>query len=292
MSTKYFGIEEEIINPLITRVDFSKIQPKLTSDHQVTLHLFCILHSEKCIDEIMYGQTKLDFSNGTLISFRPNQTMVIPAKNIPNLKKDGWGLYFHPDFIRKHHLGSYIEEYSFFEYEMNEALHLSPLEKQKINNLVDEIIGELSGNIDKYTRMIVISNIELLLNYVQRFYSRQFITREKSNHGILSKFEKYIKTYIHAGNLEKKGMITVQNTAEALNLSPNYLGDLLKKETGKNAIEHIHLALVEQAKNKLLQSNDSIKEIAYQLGFEYAQSFSKMFKNATGLTPTNYRQLN
>lgn len=204
----------------------------------------------------------------------------------------GWGLFFHPDLIRGTSLGNKMKEYTFFSYEVNEALHLSDKEKQTLLDCVNKLENELTENIDKHSQTLITSNIELLLNYCSRYYDRQFITRKKANTDLLVRFENSLSSYFNSHELQKKGLPSVKYFAEQLFLSPNYLSDLLKKETGKNAQDHIHYYLIEEAKNNLLNTNDSVNEIAYKLGFEYPQYFSKLFKSKTGMTAVEYRNMN
>jgi AraC-like DNA-binding protein len=203
----------------------------------------------------------------------------------------GWGLFFHPDLIRNTSLNSKMKDYSFFSYEMAEALHLSEKEKQLLFECIVKIQSELKENIDDYSQTIIVSTIELLLNYCSRFYGRQFITRKATNRDVLEKVETLLKEYF-SNKTDSIGLPTVKYLADAVNLSPGYLGDLLKKETGLNAQEHIHQYIIEEAKNILLNSSQSIGEIAFQLGFEYPQYFSRLFKQKTGTTPLEYRNLN
>ncbi|MCU4154567.1 AraC family transcriptional regulator [Carboxylicivirga sp. A043] len=209
-----------------------------------------------------------------------------------NEVKGGWSLNFHPDLIRRSHLGQHIDDYTFFSYEVNEALHLSDQEKTTIGEIRDKIIHEYSTNIDKHSQKLIISNIELMLDYCTRFYDRQFYTRENLNKDTVSRFEKVLKAYYNTGKQYETGVPSVKYCGAELNLSSNYLSDLLKKETGKNAQEHIHHFVVNRAKTTLLNSSDSVSQVAYALGFDYPQHFSKIFKKKTGLSPAEYRNVN
>jgi AraC-like DNA-binding protein len=213
----------------------------------------------------------------------------MPAENAGD---KGWTLAFHPDLIRKSKLADKINHYSFFNYEVNEALHLSEDERKTIEELLDKIEKEYSQNIDKHSQNLIISNIELLLDYCTRFYDRQFYTRTNINVDFVSKFEKLLKAYYETHMVDEIGLPNVQYLAKKLNFSSNYLSDLLKKETGKTAQEHIHLYVINRAKNSLLNSKSSISEIGYALGFEYPQHFSSLFKSKTGMSPSEYRNLN
>lgn len=240
---------------------------------------------------LRYGRNSYDYEDGTLIFTSPGQTMEMeldsPETENPHA---GWTLAFHPDLLHKSTLADKIEEYNFFQYEVREALHLSDEERETIEELRDKIIREYSQNLDRHSQKLIVANIELMLDYCLRFYDRQFITRAKLNSDFISKFERVLKDF-YKSDLEGLGMPSVQYCAEQLNLSANYLSDLLKKETGKSAQEHIHLFILDKAKRKLRNSGDSISEIAYALGFEYPQHFSNLFKAKTGYSPRAYRNM-
>ena len=196
------------------------------------------------------------------------------------------------DLIRKSNLAEKISQYSFFNYDSNEALHLSDKERKTIEELLEKIVTEYSQNLDRHSQHLIVANIELLLDYCLRFYDRQFYTRTNINNDVVSKFERTLKEYYQTGKADKLGVPNVHYCANELNLSSNYLSDLLKKETGKTTQEHIHLHIIEKAKNILLNSNHSISEVGYTLGFEYPQHFSSLFKSKTGFSPRAYRNLN
>jgi AraC-like DNA-binding protein len=244
-----------------------------------------------CKSALTYGRKKIDFNEGSLICMAPNQVITIDTEIEPRENPMGWGLFFHPDLIRNTSLNAKMKDYSFFSYEMAEALHLSEKEKQLLFECILKIQSELKENIDDYSQTIIVSTIELLLNYCSRFYGRQFITRKATNRDILEKVETLLKHYF-SNKSDSNGLPTVKYLADAVNLSPGYLGDLLKKETGLNAQEHIHQYVIEEAKNILLNSNQSVSEIAFHLGFEYPQYFSRLFKQKTGKTPLEFRNLN
>ena len=204
----------------------------------------------------------------------------------------GWGLIFHPDLIRATTLNEKLKDYTFFNYEISEALHLSDKEKGVLYECVQKIQAELQENIDVYSQYIIVSTIELLLNYCSRFYGRQMITRSQNNKLIINQIEGILTHYFSANTIQEQGLPTVKYLAEQVHLSPSYLSDLLKKETGKNAQEHIHFYLIEEAKNLLLNSEKNVNEIAYNLGFEYPQYFNTLFKKKTGRTPKEFRNLN
>jgi len=198
-------------------------------------------------------------------------------------------LFFHPDLIRKSALGQHIDYYHFFSYDVHEALHLSKNEEEILNDCIHKIQYELKQNIDGHNQRLLISNIELLLNYCNRFYERQFHTRSDHHKDIISQIDRIIKDYYKENQQLEIGALTVPLLADKVSLSPNYLSDLLRKETGRNAKEHIHQHIIHLAKNKLLNSSDSISEIAYDLGFNYPHYFSRLFKKQTGMTPQAYR---
>lgn len=240
---------------------------------------------------ISYGRNSYDFHEGTMIFTKPGQVMSPGEKTYEDIV-DGWTLNFHPDIIRKSELGSTIEKYSFFSYDVNEALHLSDDEIGELTGIVSKIEKEYSQNIDKHSQKLIISNIKLLLDYCTRFYDRQFYTRTNLNKDVVSKFEDFLRDYYNTNQALETGIPTVKFCGAELNMSPNYLSDLLKKETGRNAQEHIHFYLIDKAKTRLLNSGESISQIAYGLGFEYPQHFSKIFKAKTGMSPAEYRNSN
>ena len=232
-----------------------------------------------------------DFDEGTLTFLKPNQTIQI--ENQDEIKgSSGWTLLFHPDLIRKSELGKSIEDYSFFNYDLNEALHLSENERNSITDLVLKIEEEYNQNIDKHSQELIIANIEMLLKYSKRFYDRQFFTRTNLNKDLLSDFNKVVRTYYKSENPIQSGVLSVKECAEKLNLSVNYFGDLIKSETGRSAKDHINDYVIEKAKTLLLGSNESVSQIAYSLGFEYPQGLNKLFKAKVGISPSEYRNLN
>jgi len=236
----------------------------------------------------MYGRQPFDHQEGTLHCTAPEQIITFDRKRDTG-SSEGWGLYFHPELLRNSNLGKKIHEYSFFNYEVNEALHLSDEEKQTLFSILKQMENEYNTNIDHYSQELIISNIELFLNYCKRFYGRQFITRTNQNKDLIVKFENFLSEYFNSDKLKTSGIPSVKHCAEVMNLSANYFGDLLKSETGKNAQEHIHYFLLEKAKNLLVSSEKGINEIAYILGFEYPQNFSKLFKKKVGVSPTDFR---
>lgn len=274
-------------HPLITIVDYSKlIQVSKHYDIKIVTDFYIISMKTPAPKSIQYGRQFYDFEEGSMMFMAPQQVFAVSEES-EEIQYAGFGIYFHPDLIYKTSLGEKIKEYTFFSYSVNEALHLSEDEKNILYSIIQNIQREYDSNTDTYSQDVMVASIELLLSYCQRFYSRQFITRKKSHTDILSKFEKELSSYFDKKVIN--GLPSVEYFANRLNLSSNYLGDLLKRETGKNTKEHIQLHIIELAKLKLLNSNDTISEIAYHLGFEYPQYFSRLFKEKTGLTPLAYR---
>ena len=256
------------------------------------LNLFQITLKSNFSGKIEYGRSSYDFQEGTLVFTSPNQVITFDGVHEDLPEETGWTILFHPDLIRNSNLARNINDYSFFSYEANEALHLSDIEKNSLLELVDKLEREVNHNIDKHSQKLIITTIELILDYCLRYYDRQFYTRTNINKDTVSEFEKLLKSYYDSDKQFTLGIPSVKYCGKALNLSPNYLSDLLKKETGRNAQEHIHFYVLEKAKTNLLNSNSSVSQIAYDLGFEYPQHFSKIFKSKTGMSPTEYRNLN
>lgn len=288
---KVLGISKPT-HPLISVVDFSKVNLQIeTTDVSFVTGLYLITLKNQAPGELKYGRNYYDFQEGTLFFLAPEQVVSVNPETNP-IGTEGWGVFFHPDLIRKLPLFEKMSSYSFFSYDANEALHLSEKEKHILTECVENIKSEIENNIDGHTQTLTVSNIELMLNYCTRFYNRQFITRSHINSDVVSKFETLLREYFESDDLHLKGLPSVKFCSENLCFSPNYLSDLLRKETGKNAQEHIHYYVIEKAKGLLLNSNLTASEIAFQLGFEYSQYFSKIFKKKTGYTPTEFRTLN
>ncbi len=278
-------------HPLITILDTQKLAyGKETVGKRFSSDLYCIAMKDSSCG-IDYGRNSYDFDDGVLIFTAPQQIITVKKPQELNQVK-GWMLYFHPDLIRNTALGSKIDSYNFFNYEVHEALHLSETEQNTLNQIVQLIQAEINERIDNHSQQVLISNIELLLNYSKRFYERQFNTRSASNIDIVSKVERLLKHYYSENQLIGKGQPSIHYLAEHCHLSASYLSDLLTKETGRSAKDHINDFLVDKAKHLLLSSSDSISEIAYTLGFNYPHYFGRLFKQKTGKTPQEYRQLN
>lgn len=247
---------------------------------------YCVALKREAKGKIKYGQQHYDYDKGVLSFTAPNQVQHLDLETVECGSGDL--LIFHPDFLLKHPLANTIHTYGFFSYAVNEALHLSAQEENDLIEILQKIDKEYS-HIDKHTQGIILSQIELLLNYSKRFYERQFITRKNNNHQLLIKFEQIIDGYFNDVTDAPKQLLTVNHIAGLMNLSPNYLSDLLRVHTGQNTQQHIHEKLIEKAKEKLSTTNLSISEIAYALGFEHAQSFSTLFKKKTDMSPMEFR---
>lgn len=285
-------VHVETKHPLVTVVDFSKADEYLEEGIRISADFYTIMFKNYCANQVKYGRQNLDFQDGSLICIAPKQVLAMDTEIEEKEDRMGWGLFFHPDLLRGTALADKMHEYSFFSYEVNEALHLSEKEKQILYDCIQKIESELQENIDAHSQTLLVSNIELLLNYCARYYGRQFITRKNSNSHIVAAIEKQLKAYFKGQEVKESGLPTVKFLADTVHLSASYLSDLLKKETGMNAQDLIHYYLIEEAKIVLLNSNQSVGEIAYSLGFDYPQYFSKLFKRKTGLTPIEYRNLN
>lgn len=278
-------------HPLVAVVDFSKTDEYLEVGTRLSANLYTIMFKNYCTNLLRYGRQSYDFQEGSLICIAPKQVLTLDSEIEKKENMLGWGLFFHPDLLRGTSLGEKMHDYTFFSYETSEALHLSDKEKQTLLDCVQKIEGELQENPDSYSQNLIVTNIELLLNYCLRYYGRQFITRKHSHVGVVQHVTKWLHDYFHSEKVKEQGLPTVKLLADSVHLSANYLSDLLKKETGMSAQDHIHYALIEEAKNSLLNTNHSLGEIAYTLGFEYPQYFSKLFKQKTGISPLAYRNV-
>lgn len=277
-------------HPLITVIDTQYVEvsaeevgSKLISD----LYLIAI-KDKNCGME--YGRNALDFSEGAMVFSAPGQVYT-PSREIAAGEVEGWLLYFHPDLLYDTHLGSIIDQYSFFNYDVYEALHLSAEEERTINDCVDNIKNEYNQRIDSHSKKVIVSNLELLLTYAQRFYERQFHTRSSQSKDVVAAFEKELKAYYRESRALDDGLPNIQQFAAQANLSQHYFSDLIKKETGRSPKDHINDFIVEKAKNMLLATESSVSEIAYDLGFNYPHYFTRLFKSRTGKTPVAYRSL-
>ena len=280
------------LHPLVSVHDLSEgILDERENVEAVRYHFYGIFlkQGEGCI--LRYGRQNYDYQDGTLVFLAPGQVVHVGHIDV-DFKPSGHALLFHPDLLWGTHLAKTMSEYSFFSYLFHEALHLSKKERQLVLDIFNKIRIELSQGIDKHSKELVVANIELLLKYCMRFYDRQFITRGKENVSIIQEFENSLNTYIQTGKARELGTPSVSYFAKEQNLSSNYFGDLIKKETGKSANEHIQDKLIEIAKHKIFDPDKSLSEIAFELGFKYPQHFTRLFKQRTGQSPSEYRSLN
>jgi AraC family transcriptional regulator, transcriptional activator of pobA len=279
----------ETLHPLVSVVDLSKADPRTGSIMYFGFYTV-FLKDVKCGD-MVYGRHTYDYQEGTLVFLAPGQVAGINS-NGEYYQPKGFALVFHPDLIHGGPLGKRIQDYNFFSYQSNEALHLSERERKIVLDCFSKIQYELEHAIDKHSKNLIVSNIELFLGYCVRFYDRQFITREKVHLGVLEKFESLLNTYYQSDKPEIVGLPSVAYCAGELNLSAGYFGDLIKKETGKTAQEYIQMKVIAVAKEKIFDLDKSVNQIAYELGFKYPQHFTRLFKQRVGYTPNEYRALN
>ena len=236
-----------------------------------------------------YGRTEYDFTNGALVFIAPRQVLQWDTSMI--FEQKGFSITIHEDFFKGTPLAHQMKKYGFFSYSVNEALHLSPKEERQIESIVENIEIEYQNNQDSFSKDIIISQLTTLLKYANRFYERQFLNRKEISNDLLEQFNRCLNTYFESGELQVQGIPSIEQIAENLSVSQRYLSDTLKKETGKTTTEHLHLLLIDEAKNILLQPNKSVSEVAYELGFEYPPYFSRLFKKKEGVSPTEYRAL-
>ncbi|MCG1036262.1 helix-turn-helix domain-containing protein [Polaribacter sargassicola] len=239
--------------------------------------------------DLNYGRTKYDFTNGALIFIAPRQVLQWDSSFV--FEQKGFSINFHEDFLKGTELAHQIKKYGFFSYSVNEALHLSPKEEKQIESIVENIEIEYQNNQDEFSKEIIISQLNTLLKYANRFYERQFLNRKEISNDLLEQLNLYLSEYFESGQLQEKGIPTIEQIANKISVSQRYLSDTLKKETGKTSTEHLQLHLINEAKNILLKPNKSISEVAYELGFEYPPYFSRLFKKKEGISPTEYRDL-
>jgi len=279
----------ETFHPLVSVLDFSKAE--IRTGKKMYFGLYCIFLKDVKCGDLIYGRNTYDYQKGTLVFIAPGQVVDVTNKTDP-YQPMGHGLVFHPDILHGTTLGKSIKSYHFFSYNTNEALHLSEKERGLVLDLFSKIQAELEAGVDKHSKKVIATNIELFLSYCERFYDRQFITREDVNKGTLEKFENLLDEYFQTDQAQNIGLPNVSFCAEQLNLSANYFGDLIKKETGKSAQEYIQNKVIEVAKERVFDTNKSISEVAYELGFKYPQHFNRLFKQRVGYTPNEYRNMN
>ena len=284
----------ETLHPLVSVINFSKANPRSWGGEKnvkLDFGFYCIFLKDVKCGDLKYGRNYYDYQEGTLVFVAPGQVLEIENDGKVYQPK-GHALVFHPDLIHGTPLAGLMNDYHFFSYNTNEALHISERERQILLDSFSKIEFELQQGVDKHSKKLIASNIELFLNYCDRFYDRQFITRDNANQGILEKFVELLNSYYSSEQPQKYGQLSVGYFAETLHLSANYFGDLIKKETGKSAREYIQNKVIETAKSKMFNTDKTVSEIAYELGFKYPQHFSRLFKSETGYAPNEYRMLN
>ncbi|NJB72409.1 AraC-like DNA-binding protein [Saonia flava] len=276
-------------HPLVSIVEYGKTKIFPENIGEKWVFDYYSIGVKRNVPRLRYGQQEYDFNEGLLSFIAPGQVLSMAPNQKTSLKHSGWLLLIHPDFFFNTALAKTIKQYDFFDYSINEALFMSEKEEGVIEAIITNIKQEIESNIDNFSQSIIIAQIELLLSYSERFYQRQFITRKKGSHLILNKVEELLSNYFNDENLAKKGLPSVQSIAENLNVSPNYLSGLLKSLTGQSTQQHIHEKLIAKAKEQLSTTQLSVGEIAYELGFEHPQSFSKLFKSKVNLSPLEFR---
>ncbi len=283
----YLGVDTA--HPLVSVINFDEVAPIPYFRRYMGVYAM-FLKDVKCGD-IVYGCNPYDYEDGTLVFVSAGQIYGIDSKG-EKIKPSGYALVFHPDLLRGTHLAKKIAEYTFFSYEVNEALHLSKKERKIIVDCLSKINTEIEQNMDKHSKTLIVSGIEMLLNYCMRYYDRQFITRNHVNKDILSRFEDFLNRYLSSGMTKEYGIASVSQCARELNLSVNYFRDLVKKETGLAPLEIIQTKVIDAAKSMIYGSRVPISDISYELGFKYQQHFTRLFKQKIGVSPTAYRKLN
>lgn len=277
-------------HPLVSVVRFQDIKRHPSGSPLTLIHdLYSVALKKNFNAKLKYGQQEFDFDEGVMHFMAPKQVLTIQASSNEEFKHTGWLLLIHPDFLWNTPLAKNIKTYEYFTYKLNEALHLSEKEEHLVSEIIENISQEYHTNIDNFSQDVIIAQIELLLTYCNRFYQRQFITRKIANHKILNQLEAFLTTYFKNDNLADKGIPTVQFIADNLNISANYLSRLLQLLTGQSTKQYIHDKLIDIAKEKLSTTNLSVNEIAYSLGFEHPQSFSKLFKSKVEMSPLEFR---
>lgn len=278
----------ETLHPLVSVIDFSKAHQRTGS--KMNFNLYCIFLKDVKCGDLKYGRATYDYQEGTLVFVSPGQVLDVENK-LDLYQPMGHGLVFHPDLVKGTSLAKSMADYNFFSYHTNEALHLSAKERQLVLDLFSKIATELEQSVDKHSKKLIAANIELFFSYCERFYDRQFITRQQVSSGILERFEDLLNSYFSSEKPYSIGLPSVAYCADELNLSANYFGDLIKKETGKTAQEYIQNKIIDVAKERVFDADKSISQIAYDLGFKYPQHFNRLFKQRTGATPNEYRSL-
>ncbi len=273
-------------HPLVSVVDLSKADPRQANN--MYFGFYTVFLKEVNCGNLRYGRHTYDYQEGTLVFIGPGQVVSVDNPG-ETYQPKGHALIFHPDLIHGTALGRHIQDYTFFGYQSNEALHLSERERKIVLDCLSKIEYELDRDIDKHSKKLIASNIELLLNYCIRFYDRQFITRENPHKGILERFESLLNEFFQSEKPQNIGLPSVAYCASELNLSSNYFGDLIKKETGKTAQEYIQAKVIDVAKERIFDQSKSVSQIAFELGFKYPQHFARLFKQRVGQSPIEYR---
>lgn len=281
---------QETLHPLVSVLDQSKSVPIIAQRYLTEVYVI-FLKDLRC-EDFQYGRNKYDYQEESLLFIAPGQIFGFDLPSEILVQPSGWALVFHPDFIKGTSLGRKMHEYKFFSYDVSEALHISNRERQIILECFRKIKEELEHGVDKHSKTLIVSNIELFFNYCVRFYDRQFITREIINKDILTKFEILLNNYFESDLPHLNGLPSVGYFAEKLHISANYFGDMVKKETGKSALEYIQDKVIDLAKEKIFDTSKSISEIAYEMGYKYPQHFTRLFKQKVGVSPLEYRIAN
>ena len=276
----------ETLHPLVSVIDYSKATPRKL--RKIYFGFYAVLLKDVKCGDLRYGKNLYDYQEGTLVFVAPGQIVGVETSE-ETYQPKGHGVVFHPDLIKGTSLGKSIDQYAFFGYNVNEALHVSDRERQLVLDCLAKIQFELEHAVDKHSKTLIATNIELLLNYCVRFYDRQFITRDNANKGILERFETLLNEFFSSDKPTEVGLPSVAYCAGELNLSANYFGDLIKKETGKSAHEFIQLKLIDVAKKRISATDQTVSEVAYSLGYKYPQHFTRVFKQNVGVTPQEYR---
>ena len=277
-------------HPLVSLVNYADVQYQSTESEITMVSPYYSVAMKRGVNGMRYGQQPYDFDEGVMSFVSPGQVITVPTRYPEGERPSGWLLFIHPDFLWNTPLAKKIKEYAFFGYQVSEALFLSDKEEKAMLQIMKNIDEEYHANIDPFSQNIIISQIDLLLSYSERFYQRQFITRKISNHELLTRLEEWLNVYFNKDNLASLGLPTVNDVANDLNVSPNYLSGVLKLHSGLNTQQHIHEKLIEKAKEQLSTTNLTVSQIAYGLGFEHSQSFSRLFKSKTNLSPLEFRQ--
>ena len=276
-------------HPLISVINLEHVNEMPAGEISMVKDFYSIALKRNFNVKMKYGQQEYDFDEGTMFFMSPGQVLRLEVEKVTTLKQSGWMLLFHPDFLWNTPLAKNIKQYEYFNYSVNEALFLSDKEENTITGILQNIQQEYQANIDKFSQDIIIAQVELLLNYCDRYYHRQFITRKMASHHILNRLEEILAAWFGDDEMLRQGLPSVQYIADTLNVSPGYLSGLLKTLTGQSTQQHIHEALIEKAKERLSTTGLSVSEIAYGLGFEHSQSFSKLFKTKTNQSPLEFR---